>query len=222
MRRNLLVAATIAISFGFASPAAAAVCIAVDVGAGLQNETCSAPSGKASYNTSFSGFSFDVSGTGFPLLSQPLLTTNTLDIRNEGTANRTIDVYVTQTGLSGSSIDLLSTFTSNTMSGVTAIVRSYYDTTNTKFGLANLLQSANFAGPGVFNGDNLLTTSGLWSETVRYTLNFTGGQGSYFNGTADLSAVPEPATWAMMLIGFTGIGMTMRRKTDVRRLAQIA
>lgn len=29
---------------------------------------------------------------------------------------------------------------------------------------------------------------------------------------ADVRAVPEPATWAMMLLGFGGIGMSMRRK----------
>jgi len=27
------------------------------------------------------------------------------------------------------------------------------------------------------------------------------------------SAVPEPSTWAMMLIGFAGIGLAMRRRT---------
>jgi len=31
--------------------------------------------------------------------------------------------------------------------------------------------------------------------------------------------VPEPATWAMMLLGFGGIGMAMRRKRRVVALA---
>ena len=30
--------------------------------------------------------------------------------------------------------------------------------------------------------------------------------------TTPVSAVPEPATWAMMLIGFGGIGLALRRK----------
>jgi hypothetical protein len=34
-------------------------------------------------------------------------------------------------------------------------------------------------------------------------------QNSY-NGVA--AAVPEPATWGMMLLGFAGIGMAMRRR----------
>ena len=35
-------------------------------------------------------------------------------------------------------------------------------------------------------------------------------------------AVPEPATWAMMLVGFGGIGFAMRRRRESGRLAQIA
>jgi hypothetical protein len=36
------------------------------------------------------------------------------------------------------------------------------------------------------------------------------------------AAVPEPATWAMMLFGFGGIGYSMRRKRSTQTLAQIA
>jgi hypothetical protein len=35
-------------------------------------------------------------------------------------------------------------------------------------------------------------------------------------------AVPEPATWAMMLLGFAGIGLTLRARRRESRLAQIA
>lgn len=36
------------------------------------------------------------------------------------------------------------------------------------------------------------------------------------------SAVPEPATWAMMLFGFAGIGVSMRRRRGRPVLAQVA
>ena len=36
--------------------------------------------------------------------------------------------------------------------------------------------------------------------------------GPYTGANNPVSAVPEPATWAMMLIGFGGIGLAMRRK----------
>jgi hypothetical protein len=41
-----------------------------------------------------------------------------------------------------------------------------------------------------------------------------GGQATSFSGTLTAgSAVPEPATWAVMMLGFGGLGMTMRRRT---------
>ena len=47
-----------------------------------------------------------------------------------------------------------------------------------------------------------------------YVAGTSGGNGSY---SVDLSfapsaAVPEPATWAMMIIGFTGAGVAIRRR----------
>ena len=56
-------------------------------------------------------------------------------------------------------------------------------------------------------------------------LNFAGvawtpGQSSIININAT-PAVPEPATWAMMLLGFGGIGFAMRRKGDERKLGRL-
>jgi len=81
------------------------------------------------------------------------------------------------------------------------------------------------------------TCEGLYdtfSQTVTtaigtsYTLNFSFtnvGQGGnalrVSTGALPAGAVPEPATWAMMLLGFGGIGFAMRR-TGKRKLAQLA
>jgi PEP-CTERM motif len=42
----------------------------------------------------------------------------------------------------------------------------------------------------------------------------SGGNGSYAGtfSVATLAAIPEPASWAMMLIGFSAIGSTLRRR----------
>lgn len=40
-----------------------------------------------------------------------------------------------------------------------------------------------------------------------------------FNVTMNVSAVPEPSTWAMMILGFIGIGLIAYRKRDVLRFA---
>jgi len=58
------------------------------------------------------------------------------------------------------------------------------------------------------------------SHTIFVNGSVAGPTGSY-SGTINVQAVPEPATWAMMLIGFAGVGLALRRR---RRpvLAQIA
>jgi hypothetical protein len=65
--------------------------------------------------------------------------------------------------------------------------------------------------------------------TYRFTYTFTTpgteeGGGGTLSGNASFYAapLPEPATWAMMLIGFGGIGMAMRRRRTGMGLAQIA
>jgi len=61
-------------------------------------------------------------------------------------------------------------------------------------------------------------------SSVTHTINLSSGAGSsnaqvFSTGTP---GVPEPATWAMMLLGFAGIGVTMRRSAPRTALMQIA
>ena len=59
--------------------------------------------------------------------------------------------------------------------------------------------------------------SGVAMEAGTFTLNILGdnrGQGA-LAGTITISpAVPEPATWLMLLLGFFGVGAAMRRRKD--------
>ena len=51
-------------------------------------------------------------------------------------------------------------------------------------------------------------------------LTGTGGGSAGYGGTLSVSAVPEPSTWAMMILGFFGVGfMAYRRKSSAFRLA---
>jgi hypothetical protein len=52
-------------------------------------------------------------------------------------------------------------------------------------------------------------------------LRLSSSQNAFEIDDIVIGAVPEPATWALMLIGFAGIGMTLRRRRQTA-LAQIA
>ncbi len=69
--------------------------------------------------------------------------------------------------------------------------------------------------------------TGLGDRTILYSFNFgTQGATSVTLGTAGFSnavlitpsntAVPEPATWAMMLVGFGAVGYSLRRRSGYR------
>jgi hypothetical protein len=55
-----------------------------------------------------------------------------------------------------------------------------------------------------------------------YTFNAGDGGGTVSGNASFVQAVPEPATWALMLLGFGGIGLAMRRRRRGMALAQIA
>jgi len=220
--RYLVTAAAAAAAF-IATPASASICIGIAVNGGaIANVGCDGGTGSVSYVNLAGpgGYNYNVGGNGFPGLSMPTLLTHTINIQQANAANAVIDVYLTQQNLTSLNSSLLSTFTSNTIEGLTANITSYYSAANALWG-GTQLQTAPFSGTGVFSGANAINVAGPWSETVRYSLNFTGGPGSNFNGTANLRAVPEPATWGMMLLGFAGIGMALRRRRQPA-LAQLA
>jgi hypothetical protein len=58
---------------------------------------------------------------------------------------------------------------------------------------------------------------GLTQFTGTYTLGDSSG-----SGTFNITAVPEPATWAMMLVGFGGIGAAMRRSRRNQAVALLS
>lgn len=82
--------------------------------------------------------------------------------------------------------------------------------------LNGVLTSSTYTGLATFNGQNRFGVVAGANEVITgVTINSTTGFGSFKQLRIDLAnapAVPEPATWAMMLLGFGGIGMTMRRK----------
>lgn len=83
------------------------------------------------------------------------------------------------------------------------------------YSLANLLLSG--------TNENGGTLPGIATKTWKYydfvSTSMSGGK-NFLIASLSLSAVPEPSTWAMMLFGFGGIGLAMRRRK--RAIPQMA
>ena len=72
------------------------------------------------------------------------------------------------------------------------------------------------------NTPHLFTSAaGPFTLAVRDLSVTNGDTNTPITGTIRTLAVPEPATWAMMLLGFGGIGFAMRRRRQPT-LAQVA
>ena len=68
-----------------------------------------------------------------------------------------------------------------------------------------------FAGAsGIFDGTGI---SDATSRPTHVSINF--------DGAVNAPAVPEPASWALMILGFAGIGLVTRRRGP-RTLDQVA
>ncbi len=132
----------------------------------------------------------------------------------DGTGSGSVTTSVTQTAfLMSTDLDI----TSVLFNGITA-ERTLFDLDNnvcTTRGVGSCGASESFA-----------LTNAMVKAGVLNTITITGvsrGLGSYGgNATFDPSAVPEPATWGLMIAGFGAAGLSLRRRrsSDARRLAQ--
>lgn len=78
-----------------------------------------------------------------------------------------------------------------------------------------------FLNPGVDIGSNGNLVTGTW-KNVDVALYAPGAAFPtvFDNGTGTISAVPEPSTWAMMILGFVAVAVvTYRRRNRVVALA---
>ncbi len=90
--------------------------------------------------------------------------------------------------------------------------------------------SASLTGPGgpfplgLFPDNTSLKLANAALAVGSYTFSFSGNNGNTggaLTGNVTITPLPEPATWAMMLLGFGAIGLTIRSRRKLA-LAQIA
>lgn len=100
------------------------------------------------------------------------------------------------------------------------------DGTGLEFSIANSLFTGPIAGLTYYGGQEFPTVGGPVTLRIAQAFNYTIAGGSVYGanrlGTVNLvagaatPAVPEPATWAMLIMGFGVVGFAMRRKAAVR------
>jgi len=92
-----------------------------------------------------------------------------------------------------------------------------FSLTNISFIDRSVAGILSFKGSGTFTGN----IGGVGFDPTPGIFSFSAQGGNLTSFSATTTAVPEPATWALMLLGFGGIGMAMRRRRQPV-LAQVA
>jgi hypothetical protein len=186
--RKFQVAAAAASAFALCSPAQAAIIFNM----GLTTVDITGPTGP---DTAFS-FGYSDSDSDTPFL-ESIVFTNTL----AGLYGITLG---TSSAVAGgpNDVDITSALLSGTgIAAPLALETRFNNDAEENYGLSNLA-----LGAGTFRLDIAGTRSGAPA------VGGTSFGGSFAFQAQNQPAIPEPATWGMMLLGFGAIGAMMRRK----------
>ena len=206
-----------ACALSVASPAWAGT---VDIGLALNGgaiTTEATGSGSATLgSTSLGGFTIvrvlaEETGTvvGNPGPEYIGLDANTLDLTSRGNTN-TLDVWVTETGLTSPipALQFVSGLTANLLApGWTLTEMTFVDNSNAAYGTGSPLASNVFTKIGSISATTGVSVPSTFSVTEEFIVNSNKLPGSS-NSTIDVTAnIPEASTWAMLGLGFAGLGL---------------
>jgi PEP-CTERM motif len=151
-------------------------------------------------------------------LTAASLDSNSINATATGTLD-TLNIFVSASDITSFSglLQALSGLTVNFLTPGWSVTESTFeDNSNTVFGKGTLLATNTFtSGPDIFTLLTPVSVTSPFSVTEEFSIQSNGISGAT-NNTIDLSgAVPEPSTWAMLGLGFAGmglLGLTRRRK----------
>jgi PEP-CTERM motif len=163
-------------------------------------------------------FIVSADAVGTPPLASGRLLTDTIDINSS--AAGTLIIWVTETGLTS---PLGSGLTSNLFQGaISSVTLSTFVSPTDGVSPPNgtPLDTATFTGLGT---ETLSTVdnpgAGPYSLQEVFVIHATGAGDTNLSIDLSSSVIPEPSTWAMMLIGFAGLGFLGYRKVRMGTLA---
>lgn len=230
----LLAAGAAAITLGAASAASASVFISFDGSTTLFSQLADGPYHFNAVCTPSLCGGFGTVSVGGSTDSLPaLLHSDVVDATTDAGVEGDLTIYVTRTGISSpdytkfkSAFTDLNTGNDDDVTPFTVTETTYYSTSNALYGGTQLGQYINSSiGASADNQtdpDHL--TGGAYSVTEVYHIQAAAfGQSESASPTIAISgrniAVPEPATWGLMLVGFGGMGALLRNR---RRTAAVA
>jgi PEP-CTERM motif len=220
MRKTMFLSAVAAAAFGVAGTThASTISLGTSINGGAITTQASGPTpGPVTFSGAVGAFNIDaVSGVDLTAAS---LDSNSINATATGTFD-TLNIFVSAsdiTTLSGL-VQALSGLTVNFLSPGWLVTESTFeDNSNTVFGTANLLATHSFSsGPDTFTLLTPISVTTPFSVTEEFIIRSNGFSGAA-NNTIDLSGtVPEPSTWAMLGLGFAGmglLGLIRRRKNS--------
>ena len=166
-------------------------------------------------NATFSNAGNTISAFAAPALPTDLLDSTSLNITMASPL--TFSIFITAQGLTSPTglNTFVSNFTSNTLpAGWSVTEATFIDAGNGLFTTGSPLSSATFNAIGTSVKSALGNAgAGPYSLTERYTVTATGA-GTVLSTISMSAAVPEPSTWAMMILGFIGVGFMAYRRRD--------
>jgi PEP-CTERM motif len=213
---------------GSSATAAATISIEIFDGAGLIASLPATSGGFATLAGSDANFPSVLalaSGVGLPSLPDPAGFVTPVDAQS-ASGNHTLTVLATQQGLTGIpggtvpggrlGSSFLAGYGTNAGNVASITISNFVDAGNGAFAMTTPIGSHTFTD-GVDHtfssfGPIVTPVSGLgtFSETSQVVINFTGATDVQTDSLI-LSSVPEPSTWAMMLIGFAGLGFAFQQ-----------
>jgi hypothetical protein len=211
MYKLLTALSAVALAAGVATAADAAT-IAIGLQQAGVNGGAITNEGAGPVSTSYGTFNLNlVSGATNPGLVLPqILNSAALDASATGTGS--LNVFVTAQGLTAplGTIPFQSSFTVNTLTAGWTVLEQTFISTSNALWVGSLLDATSFGAIGTNVLTALGTTgAGPYSITAEYTITAAGAGSS--NATINVAAVPEPATWGMMLLGFAGLAFAFRQ-----------